>query len=74
MAAYVMATGWSPGKLLPPGRGFSICDTDQMTWLRILPVALEEELKELGHITAKLILFGLASPFSFISSFSCYSD
>ena len=27
-----------------------------------------------SDIMAKLILFGLASPFSFISAFSCYSD
>ena len=44
MAAYVMATGWSPGKLLPPGRGFSIYTTAHRVWLRILSIALKKEI------------------------------
>ena len=31
--------------LLPLGRGFSIYKIVQRTWLRILPIALEEEVK-----------------------------
>ena len=44
VAAYVMATGWSPGKLLPPGRGFSIYTTAHRVWLRILSIALKKEI------------------------------
>ena len=31
--------------LLPLGRGFNIYKILQRTWLRILPIALEEEVK-----------------------------
>ena len=47
-AACVMATVWSScSSLLPPGRGFSIYKTAHRIWLRILSIALEEELKVL---------------------------
>ena len=36
--------------LLPPGGGFGICKTAQRMWLRILSVALEEELKVLDFV------------------------
>lgn len=43
-------------------------------WLRMLSVALEEgELKVLT-LTAELLLFCLASLFSFVSAFSRFSD
>ena len=46
VAAYVMATVWSPcSQLLPPGRGFSIYKTAHRIRLRILSIALEKELK-----------------------------
>ena len=35
---------------LPPGGGFSICKTAQRTWLRILSIVLEKELKVLGFV------------------------
>ena len=48
VAAYVMATAWSScSSLLPPGGGFSIYKTAHRIWLRILSIALEEELKVL---------------------------
>ena len=48
VAAYVMATVWSScSSLLPPGGGFSIYKTAHRIWLRILSVALEEEIKSL---------------------------
>ena len=48
VAAYVMATVWSScSSLLPSAGGFSIYETDHRTWLRILSVALKEELKVL---------------------------
>ena len=36
--------------LLPLGRGFSIYKIVQRTWLRILPIALEEEVKVFDFI------------------------
>ena len=48
VAAYVMATAWSScSSLLPSAGGFSVYETSHRTWLRILSVALEEELKVL---------------------------
>ena len=37
--------------LLPPGGGFSTCKTAQGTWLRILSIAFEEELKVLDFVS-----------------------
>ena len=37
-------------KLLPPGGGFSICKAAQRTRLRILSIALVEELKVLDFV------------------------
>ena len=48
VAAYVMAKAWSScSSLLPPGGGFSVSKTAHRIWLRILSIALEEELKVL---------------------------
>ena len=48
VAAYVVATAWaSCSSLLPPGRGFSIYNTARRIRLRILSVALKEDLKVL---------------------------
>ena len=49
VAAYVMPTVWSScSSLLPPDGGFSICKTAHRIWLRILSIALGEEIKILG--------------------------
>ena len=48
VAAYVMLqSGHHLVKLLPLCRDFSICKTAHKMWLRILSVALEEELRVL---------------------------
>ena len=48
VAAYVMATVWSSrSSLLLPDVGFSIYEAAQKIWLRILSLALEEELRVL---------------------------
>ena len=49
-AAYVPATAWSSRcSLLPPGGAFSIYEMAHRIRLRILSIALEEELKVLNY-------------------------
>ena len=54
---YVMAICWSPcNQLLPPGEGFSTYKTTHRVWLRILSIALEEELKALDYAQLLLLI------------------
>ena len=40
----------TPFQLLPPGGGFSICETAQRTWLGILFIVIEKELKVVDFV------------------------
>ena len=74
VAARVMATVWSScSSLLPPGRGFSIYKTAHRLWLRILPIALEKELKSLTMLNDYIIMLSPLT-ISFVSAFSHFSD
>ena len=51
VTAYAMATAWSScSSFLPPGGGFSICKTACRIRLRILSIALKEDLKVLDYV------------------------
>ena len=51
MAAYVMTAVWSScNYLFPPGGGFSIYKAVQRIWLKILSIALKEDLKVLEFV------------------------
>ena len=59
----------------PPGGGFSTCKTAPRTWLRILSVVLEEELKVLDFVEWLNYYYSvLLDRFPFFSVFSHFSD
>ena len=57
------------GSLWAPGGGFSTCTTAQRTWLRILPIVLEEELKILDFNGWTIMIWSCLTVFPFFLHF-----